>query len=122
MARSSFATRDPRSAPPPEPLGDQIRDLLERIASRGMTRLALAAFIVGIFLHVAVIYAVLGVSHGGKQDNFTRPQPAAGATQPAVAVGTPTPSNSADRTSCDAIRGTDYRSATERQWFITNCS
>jgi hypothetical protein len=26
-----------------------------------------------------------------------------------------------DRTDCNAIRGTDYRSEAERQWFLTNC-
>lgn len=86
-----------------------------------MTRIALAAFVFGIFLHVAVIYAVLGESKGSHHE-IAQPQPAAGAAQPAVAVATPTPSKLADRTSCDAIRGSDYRSDTERQWFKTNCS
>lgn len=27
-----------------------------------------------------------------------------------------------DRTNCDAIRGTDYRSDAEREWFLGNCS
>jgi hypothetical protein len=121
MSRSSFDTRDPRSAPPPEPLGDQFRDLMERVASHGMTKVALVAFVFGIFLHVAVIYAVLGESKGRSND-VARPLPAAGGSQPAVAVVTPTPIRSSDRTSCDSIRGTDYRSETERLWFKANCS
>jgi hypothetical protein len=39
---------------------------------------------------------------------------------PPGAVITPTPLP--DRTSCDQIRGTEYRSETERQWFQRNCS
>lgn len=34
-----------------------------------------------------------------------------------TAVPTPLP----DRTSCDAIRGSDYRSPAERDWFLANC-
>ena len=32
-----------------------------------------------------------------------------------------TPAPAADRTDCDAIRGTEYRSTTERDWFRSNC-
>jgi hypothetical protein len=43
---------------------------------------------------------------------------------PAAAVAEPTPEPPpaiAHRTDCNAIRGTDYTSGEERQWFIDNC-
>ena len=46
---------------------------------------------------------------------LTPPATLPGAARPTV---TTTPVNRAD---CAAIRGTDYRSDTERQWFIANC-
>jgi hypothetical protein len=39
-------------------------------------------------------------------------------TAPAVVA---TAARPGDRTSCAEIRNTDYRSATERQWFLSNC-
>ena len=38
--------------------------------------------------------------------------------QPGV---TPTPDASLNREDCEAIRGTQYRSQEERQWFLANC-
>jgi hypothetical protein len=64
----------------------------------------------------------------------TATRPAATATRAAIATPTEapalveiaapveTPTPLPDRTSCDAIRGTAYRSALEQQWFTTNCS
>ena len=34
-------------------------------------------------------------------------------------ITTPTPRP--DRKDCDAIKGTDYRSETERAWYLANC-
>ena len=33
----------------------------------------------------------------------------------------PAPTKLPDRNDCDAVRGTDYRSPTEREWFLANC-
>ena len=33
----------------------------------------------------------------------------------------PVPTKLPDRNDCDAMRGTDYRSPTEREWFLANC-
>lgn len=41
-------------------------------------------------------------------------------TATAERKATPTP-RPADRTDCDAIRGTAYRSTSERDWFLANC-
>jgi hypothetical protein len=35
---------------------------------------------------------------------------------------TPTPTQTADRRDCAAIAGTEYRSESERQWFLANCT
>src|SRR5262249_8012050 len=107
---------------PPEPLADQAHALLERVAEKGMTKVALFGFALGIFLHLFVIYSILGESHSHHSPTFPAPQPAAGAAQTSgVSVATVTPVPTGDRKDCAAIRGTDYRSDAERQWFITNC-
>lgn len=38
-----------------------------------------------------------------------------------AAAETPTPDPALNRADCDAIRGTPYQSADERQWFLDNC-
>lgn len=94
---------------------EQVKTLLERLASHGMLRVALGAFVVGVFLHVCIVYAVLDDGSGTKTSAAPR------IISPPAVSATATPSRSADRNNCDAIRGTDYRSDTERQWFLTNC-
>src|SRR3990172_6430326 len=42
-------------------------------------------------------------------------------TAPPVTEKSPTPNGPADRHDCDAIRGTAYRSESEREWFLINC-
>ncbi|HLF76307.1 MAG TPA: hypothetical protein VJB57_02345 [Dehalococcoidia bacterium] len=96
-------------------LVEQARTSLERLASHGMLRVALAAFLVGVFLHVCVVYAILDDGAGRN----TSASPRSPGAAPVTAA--PTATRPVDRTNCDAIRGTDYRSDTERQWFLTNC-
>jgi hypothetical protein len=96
---------------------EQARSFLERLAGHGMLSVALSAFAVGLILHICVVYAVLD---DGGSSGQTSAAPGVDKPAPAV-VATPTPNRAADRTSCDAIRGTDYRSESERQWFLTNC-
>ena len=98
----------------------QLRGFLARLASHGMLRVALGAFIVGIVLHVCVLYAVLGDGGGGDRKPTSPSRAPAGGAPPIVVAATPT--RTADRTSCDAIRGTEYRSEAERRWFLGNCS
>lgn len=50
-----------------------------------------------------------------------RPVPPLG-LQPPAQLPPAQPLTLPDRTSCVEIRGTDYRSEAERQWFIRNCS
>lgn len=56
-------------------------------------------------------------------DNIDAP-PTATATRAAVIAPTNTPAPTpepANREDCDAIRGTDYESPQEREWFLANC-
>jgi hypothetical protein len=78
-----------------------------------LRQVAAVAFIVGVLLHACVAVAVLD-SGGGSAGNGQRTITSGPATPP-----TRTPL--ADRTDCAAIRGTDYRSEAERQWFMVNC-
>lgn len=100
------------------PVQEQVRGLLERLAGHGMLRVALGAFAVGLFLHVCVLYAVLGQADGKTATQPSRPVIVS--TAPAAATVAPT--RLPDRSSCDAIRGTDYRSEAERRWFLANCN
>lgn len=79
---------------------------------------AIVGFVIGIFFHACVVFAVLddgssagGTSAGGGvREDVTLPE------------ASPTATRLADRTDCAAIRGTDYRSVTEQQWFRQNCT
>lgn len=78
----------------------------------------LAAFFVAVGL-------VMAFSNGNDSGNTaavpTVPVSVAQSQPIATATAVP-PSPVPDRTSCDAIRGTDYRSESERQWFQQNCN
>jgi hypothetical protein len=78
---------------------------------------AIVAFAFGVFLHACVAISIL--DGGNSALNGSDRQPVApAATQ---VPRTPNPEGLPDRVSCDEIRGTDYRSAAERQFFLTNC-
>ena len=83
-----------------------------------LKQVAVAGFLAGVFLHACVIMSVLDAGNGGgiSDDVEVRPVGTAGPSPLA------TPTVLADRTNCAEIRGTDYRSQSERQWFIANCS
>ena len=84
---------------------------------------AIVGFAIGIFFHACVVFAVLddGSSAGSSPSNSGPvDEPRQEATIPAV---TSTVDPRADRNDCNAIRTTgDYRSETERQWFLANCT
>lgn len=81
---------------------------------------AIVGFAIGIFFHACVIFAVLG--DGSSAGNSTAGN---GNNQPEIVTqptASPTAGVTGDRTDCNAIRTTgDYRSETERQWFLANC-
>jgi hypothetical protein len=87
-------------------------------ANRNLLSIAAGGFLLGVLLHVYIILSVL--DGGGDKPVSARPPGAAPPSATASPVAT-TPARLADRTSCDAIRGTDYRSEAERQWFLANC-
>jgi hypothetical protein len=97
---------------------------------QNIPRLALVGIVpLGLFLIVAAItFGAIGGDDddGGQAQAQPTATPAAvrSATPAATAVATPEPSPTApaDRTSCSEIRGTDYRSDTEREWFNANCT
>ena len=84
----------------------------------------------------AVAFAVtVGISLGTDSSNDDKPAPVptvavavtnrqplpAAAPQQQTAQATPTVVALADRTDCGAIRGTEYRSTSEQDWFKKNC-
>ena len=78
--------------------------------------IAMLGFMIGLVLWLGGACLVLGA--GDNPAEFT-PGPRNVSTAPAASR--PTATVVLDRTDCDAIRGTEYRSATERQWFLANC-
>jgi hypothetical protein len=75
---------------------------------------AVLAFIVGVALHGCVALTILG-SNGDSDDD-----PGIDVTSPGPS-GPGSPTQLPDRTSCDEIRGTEYRSDAEREFFQANC-
>lgn len=80
-------------------------------------QIAAVGVVVGVFLHVCVVYAIL--DDGGNGPPSIPPgQSTAVAQQQTPGVPTRLP----DRTDCAAIRNTEYRSDAERRWFLANCT
>ena len=82
--------------------------------------IAVVGFAVGIYLHACTYFAVVDSGSETANGEPTAP-PAATATALAEQMPTATPSVLPDRTDCEEIRGTEYRSASERQFFLQNC-
>ena len=87
--------------------------------------IGVVAFVFGVALHVYVVKSVLDSGSGSSGPTGSQQQivVSTATSQPAVANATVTPTNApeADRTNCEAIRGTAYRSENERQFFLANC-
>src|SRR5262245_12728116 len=87
-------------------------------------RIAIWSFVAGVLIWVGGACIYLGIGHGGGGGSKS---PASRAVATSIAAATavalaPTPTPPLpDRTSCDAIRGTDYRSDKERDFFRANC-
>jgi hypothetical protein len=82
-----------------------------------LPQMAIVGFVIGVLFHACVVFAVLDDSSSARSNG--------GATEPIIATNpqaAPTATRLLDRTDCNQIRGTDYRSETERQWFRANCS
>jgi hypothetical protein len=77
--------------------------------------IAIIGFMAGLLLWLGAACLVLG-SGDGDGSGLTPPTIS---TPPAA---TAAPTSPPDRTNCDEIRNTEYRSDAERQWFLANCS
>jgi hypothetical protein len=97
-----------------------VKDPVQNLARRDLKVVALVAFAIGVLLHVCVAYAVLGDSGPDKQSD--RAAPGAPGAAPAQQTARTTPTVLPDRRSCDEIRGSQYRSDSERLWFLQNCT
>lgn len=88
-------------------------------AGDNVALIALVAFVFGVLLNGYIALSVLdngSSSAAPSSEEAPIVVPAAATTVP-TATPTPLP----DRTDCDEIRGTDYRSATELAFFLENC-
>ncbi len=102
--------------PSPEPA---YRQEASSLVGDNVALIALVAFVLGVLLNGYIALSVLDSrADGGSAASQDAPLivPAAPTAEP-TATQTPLP----DRTDCDAIRGTQYRSATEREFFLVNC-
>jgi hypothetical protein len=79
--------------------------------------IGIIAFIFGVFLHGCVAWSVLEDEGLPTEDDL----PVVVATSTPVTQGTVVPTALPDRTTCDEIRGTEYRSEAERDFFRRNC-
>lgn len=87
-------------------------------AGNGVAVVALVAFVFGVILNGYIAFSILddGESSASSPDESPIIVPADPTTEPTATL-TPQP----DRSDCEEIRGTDYRSATERTFFLENC-
>jgi len=114
--------RPPRPPRRPQPqlsfdVGRTLNDLSFDTRRLGLRQAALLGFVVGVLFHACVVFAVL--------DDGSSPTSAGGSAGPEIVTNpqaAPTVTAVLDRTNCNEIRGTEYRSETERQWFQRNCS
>ena len=100
-----------------------------RVGDVSLMLIGVAAFVFGVAMHFYVATSIL--EDDSEAESSGGPTIAATATpdddDPAV-TSTPTVQPQAtetplpDRTSCDEIRGTQYRSVTEREFFLENCT
>ena len=79
-------------------------------------QIAVIATLLGIVIHGCIFFAVIEDGDGGSLESL--PTVAPTVARPAAATSVPA---LADRTNCNEIRNTEYRSETERQWFLANC-
>jgi hypothetical protein len=86
--------------------------------------IALIAFVFGVAINYWIATSILNGGGSGDSSNaIEATSTVADAVEdtPTVApqaTATPQP----DRTNCDEIRGTQYRSVTEREFFLANCT
>ena len=109
------------------PLPDERTSLWPRPRSQkreqdvNLLKIALGAFVFGVFLHGCVALTVLDGS-SVVEETLPAVEEEAESTQTPAPTAAPTqPGQPPDRTSCNEIRGTPYRSQREREFFLANC-
>ncbi len=125
MARQQRTSAPPRRrneppTPEPERKPPERRSVDFDPKRISIPQIAVVGFLIGIFFHACVAFAVLDDGSSG-----SKASPSSGnvvTQETAVPAVTPTASASADRTDCNAIRADPtYHSEAERQWFLNNC-
>jgi hypothetical protein len=81
--------------------------------------IAIVAFVFGVLLNGYIALSILD-DGGSSSASPVEENPIVVPSNP-TAVPTATQTPLPDRTDCDEIRGTDYRSATEREFYLANC-
>jgi hypothetical protein len=106
---------DQASGPPPPRQPRAVRG--QSGGEVSLKTIAIVAFVFGVFLHGCVAWSFL------EDDGLPTEAeiPTVVVTSTAAHQGTTTPTPLPDRTSCDEIRGTEYRSDAERDFFRKNC-
>jgi len=97
-----------------------------RVGDVSLMVIGIAAFVFGVGVHFWVATSILEDDGEAESSNNTieataTPDADAATVTPTIgprATETPLP----DRTSCDEIRGTQYRSVSEREFFLANCT
>jgi hypothetical protein len=82
---------------------------------------AVVAFVVGVFLNGYIAYSLLDDGSDGTSGGAAPNNEAPIIVPAATVVPSPTPTVLPDRTTCEEIAGTEYRSVTEREFFLANC-
>ncbi len=119
-AQVSVPSSDP-SALPPRPRRRQ------QMNGASLLVIGVVAFIFGVALHVYVVKSVLNSSGSDNNGGGSTTQQQIAVSTATQESGTPEPTVTVvstalpDRTNCEEIRGTAYRSSTERQFFLANC-
>jgi hypothetical protein len=88
-------------------------------AGDNVALIALVAFVFGVLLNGYIALSILDNGSSSAAPSSEESPLVVPAAATAVPTATPTPLP--DRTDCDEIRGTDYHSATEREFFLENC-
>ena len=102
--------------PPP---AESVQRGESRGRSDGVAVIAIVAFVFGVLLNGYIALSILddGSSSAASSEEESPIIVPANPTAEPTATHTPLP----DRTDCDEIRGTDYRSPAEREFFLANC-
>lgn len=132
--RPQRQARPRRQRPDQNPALDPRLAQLERRSHRpskvgdvSLMAIGLIAFVFGVAMHYWVATTVLdSSSEAAESSNVPEATATPGTTTAATATPTvqaqATPTPLPDRTSCEEIRGTQYRSVTEREFFLENCT